>query len=57
MQDFDFIIMKSKSCISAYKKKDEFDGGKVDILNLECLESNKKTNKDEYSLIKIEKLI
>ena len=50
-------IMKSKSCISAYKKKDEFDGGKVDILNLECLESNKKTNKDEYSLIKIEKSI
>ena len=50
-------ISRTDSCISVYNKKDEFDGGRVNISSFSCLNSNKKIVKDDFSIVKIEKEI
>ena len=50
-------ISRTDSCISVYNKKDEFDGGRINISNFSCLNSNKKVVKDDFSIVKIEKEI
>ena len=50
-------ISRTDSCISVYNKKDEFDGGRINISNFSCLNSNKKIVKDDFSIVKIEKEI
>ena len=46
-------ISNTELCISSYNKKQEFYGGKLNILNFECLESQSRINKDKYSSITI----
>ena len=42
-----------KTCASAYKKKQEFDGGFLNIINLYCKNYYTKTDVDKYSKILI----
>jgi hypothetical protein len=44
-------LKNSKICLSAYNKKQEYDGGFININNLNCTEYLKKTNTDIYSKI------
>lgn len=46
-------IKNTDTCISAYKKKQEFDGGAIDIKNFKCTNFIKKINKDLFSSIYI----
>ena len=46
-------IKNTKFCISAYNKKDEFDGGRINVNKFKCEVSNEKIAKDQYSLINI----
>ena len=50
----DSKIYKTDLCISAYKKKKEFSGGRINIHNLECYDYNKKIEIDNYSSIIVE---
>ena len=47
------LIKNTKFCISAYNKKNEFDGGRVNVNKFKCEISNEKIAKDQYSLINI----
>ena len=47
----DASISDSNICISAYKKKQEFMGGYVEIDELNCLKSKTKTSFDKFSKI------
>ena len=49
-------IDKTQNCLAAYNKKKEFDGGEINIENLECLNYEKKLIIDELSLVKIKNL-
>ena len=40
------------TCLSAYKKKQEFEGGIINFKKMNCKFLNKKTNFDKYSLIR-----
>ena len=40
-----------KTCVSAYNKKQEFNGGFIDIKKMECKNYNKKTDIDKHSII------
>ena len=42
-----------KTCVSAYRKKQEFDGGLLNIINLSCKNYFTKTNVDKFSKILI----
>ena len=44
----DCSIEKVKNCLSLYKKKQEFNGGKINFKNVIC---NKEFYNDEYSII------
>jgi len=46
-------IKNTTFCISAYNKKDEFDGGRINVNKFKCEVSNEKIAKDQYSLINI----
>ena len=46
-------IDKSKTCISAYNKKQEFDGGFVEIINLNCKNFEKNIYVDDLSHINV----
>jgi hypothetical protein len=41
-------------CLSAYKKKQEFSGGYINIKNFECLNFENDIDIDEYSNINFE---
>ena len=47
------FIKKLKFCISAYNKKDEFDGGRISVNKLKCENFDHKIVKDGYSFINI----
>ena len=47
----DASISNSNTCISAYKKKQEFMGGYIEIDELNCLKSKTKTSFDKFSKI------
>jgi hypothetical protein len=40
-----------KTCFAAYKKKQEFNGGKIKVKKIECLNYEKKTDIDIFSEI------
>ena len=40
------------TCLSAYKKKQEFEGGIINFKNMNCKFNNKKINFDKFSLIR-----
>ena len=44
-------LNNSKICLSAYNKKQEYDGGFININNLNCTNYSKKANADVYSKI------
>jgi len=44
-------LKNSKICLSAYNKKQEYDGGFININNLNCTNYIKKVNTDVYSKI------
>ncbi len=41
-----------ETCLSAYKKKQEFEGGIINFKNMSCKFLNKKINFDKFSLIR-----
>jgi len=47
-------LKKTNTCVSAYKKKQEFNGGYLSIKNLNCIDYNKKIDVDNFSEIKIQ---
>ncbi len=49
----DAIISNTNTCVSVYKKKQEFGGSFLNIKNLKCLNYREKLNKDLYSNIDI----
>ena len=49
------LIKDSDTCVSAYKKKQEFMGGYVEIDELHCLKYFKKISYDNFSKIYINK--
>ena len=50
----DSDISETQLCVSAYKKKKEFDGGLIDLFDFKCSNSVEKFHKDDNSLIKIQ---
>jgi len=40
-----------KTCVSAYNKKQEFNGGFIEMKNMECENYDKKVDVDMYSKI------
>ena len=42
---------KNRYCVSAYKKKQEFDGGFVKINKMNCNNYHKKLEKDDFSKV------
>lgn len=51
-----FASKKTEICLAAYKKKQEFFGGYIKFENINCDNSKKKVDFDEYSLIKNDKV-
>lgn len=49
-------ISNTKLCLSAYKKKQEFSGGFIQINDLECKDYTNIINTDVYSKINIKKM-
>ena len=49
-------ISNTKLCLSAYKKKQEFSGGFIQINDLECKDYTNIVNTDVYSKINIKKM-
>ena len=47
-------LKKTKTCVSAYKKKQEFNGGYLSVKNLNCIDYYKKIDVDNFSEIKIQ---
>ena len=48
-------ISNVKYCLSAYKKKQEFNGSILKVNNLDCKNYYKKVDIDKNSILKIEK--
>ena len=46
-----YNIINTKTCVSAYKKKQEFTGAILKIINSHCKNYNKKKHIDENSKI------
>ena len=47
-------LKTTKTCVSAYKKKQEFNGGYLSVKNLNCIDYYKKIDVDNFSEIKIQ---
>ena len=43
----------TKTCLAAYKKKQEFNGGTINIKNFSCDNFSSKSSLDELSNIKV----
>jgi hypothetical protein len=48
---YDGIFNSASTCLSAYKKKQEFEGGIIEIVKFKCDFKKDKTNFDKYSFI------
>ena len=53
----DSLISNTNFCLSAYNKKNEFDGGIINVNNFVCKNSNNSTDIDNYSKIIIKENI